>query len=72
MNDWDSEHSKSNSQYQSQECQINFLTIRVCTENNQHVKIQNDNYMISADGYLMPAKKDQAPPDMKYFNQTRK
>jgi hypothetical protein len=44
----------------------------VCTENNQHVKIQGDNYMISADGYLMPARRDQTPPDMKYFNQAKK
>jgi hypothetical protein len=29
MNDWDSENRKSNSQCKSQECQINFLTIRV-------------------------------------------
>jgi len=28
--------------------------------------------MISADGYLMPVKKDQPPPDLKYFNQTGK
>jgi len=28
--------------------------------------------MLSADGYLMPAKKDQAPPDLRYFKQTRK
>jgi hypothetical protein len=39
----------------------------VCTENNQHVHIQDQNYMISADGYLMPAKKGQEPPDLKYF-----
>jgi len=44
----------------------------VCTENNQHVHIQQENYFIGADGYLMPAKKDQAPPDLKYFKQTRK
>ena len=44
----------------------------VCTENNQHVRLGNENYMISADGYLMPAKKDQAPPDLRYFKQTRK
>jgi hypothetical protein len=41
----------------------------VCPENNPHVRIQNDNYMLSADGYLMPAKKDQAPPDLRYFKQ---
>jgi hypothetical protein len=41
----------------------------VCPENNPHVRIQNDNYMLSADGYLMPAKKGQQPPDMRYFDQ---
>ena len=25
------------------------------------------NYFLSADGLLMPAKKDQAPPDLRYF-----
>ncbi len=44
----------------------------VCTENNQHVRIGEENYFISADGYLMPAKKDQAPPDLRYFTRTRK
>jgi hypothetical protein len=44
----------------------------VCAENNLHVRIGNDDYMISADGLLMPAKKDQAPPDLRYFKQTRK
>jgi hypothetical protein len=39
----------------------------VCAENNPHVRIQNDNYMLSADGYLMPAKKGQAAPDLRYF-----
>ena len=41
----------------------------VCPENNPHIRIQNDNYMLSADGYLMPAKKGQKPPDMRYFDQ---
>jgi len=44
----------------------------ICAEGNQHVRIGNENYMISADGYLMPAKKGQAPPDLRYFNQARK
>jgi hypothetical protein len=39
----------------------------VCTEDNPHIRIQNDNYFIGANGMLMPAKKDQKPPDMKYF-----
>jgi hypothetical protein len=29
-------------------------------------------YFLSADGFLMPTKKDQAPPDLRYFKQTRK
>jgi hypothetical protein len=43
----------------------------VCSENNPHVKIQGDNYFISADGLLMPSKPGQAPPDLKYFRQTQ-
>jgi len=27
--------------------------------------------MLSADGLLMPVKKDQAPPDLRYFKPTR-
>jgi len=41
-------------------------------EDNHHVMIGKDNYFVSADGYLMPTKKGQAPPDLKYFNQVRK
>jgi hypothetical protein len=44
----------------------------VCAENNPHVVIADEPYMLSADGLLMPAKKDQAPPDLKYFTQSRK
>jgi hypothetical protein len=44
----------------------------VCMESNPHVRIGKENYMMSADGYLMPAKKDQPPPDLRYFNQARK
>jgi hypothetical protein len=43
-----------------------------CNENNQHVVIGKDNYFLSADGYLMPARKDQKPPDLRYFKQTAK
>jgi hypothetical protein len=38
-----------------------------CTENNHHVVIGTQNYFVSGDGYLMPARKDQAPPDLRYF-----
>jgi hypothetical protein len=43
-----------------------------CPENNPHVAIQGDNYFIGADGLLMPAKKGQKPPDLKYFKQSQK
>jgi hypothetical protein len=43
-----------------------------CAVDNPHVKIGNENYMLSTDGLLMPAKKGQKPPDLKYFQQTRK
>ena len=38
-----------------------------CAENNPHVRIQNDNYFVGADGLLMPAKKGQQAPDLRYF-----
>jgi hypothetical protein len=44
----------------------------VCAENNPHVVIADEPYMLSADGFLMPAKKDQPPPDLKYFRQSGK
>ena len=44
----------------------------VCAENNHHVVIGTENYFLSAEGYLMPAKKDQPPPDLRYFNKARK
>jgi hypothetical protein len=44
----------------------------VCAEGNVHVDIGGTNYMLSADGLLMPARKDQAPPDLKYFKQPSK
>jgi hypothetical protein len=44
----------------------------VCAENNSHVRVGKESYYLSADGLLMPAKKNQTPPDLRYFNQTRK
>jgi hypothetical protein len=44
----------------------------ICAENNVHVVIGGEDYFLSADGLLMPIKKNQPPPDLKYFNQTRK
>jgi hypothetical protein len=34
--------------------------------------IGTENYFLSADGLLMPAKKDQPPPDLRYFKQTQR
>jgi hypothetical protein len=38
-----------------------------CSENNNHLEIGKEAYMLSADGFLMPTKKDQSPPDLRYF-----
>jgi hypothetical protein len=38
-----------------------------CNENNEHVFVGSEAYLISADGYLMPTRKDQPPPDGRYF-----
>jgi hypothetical protein len=43
-----------------------------CTEGNTHVAVGNENYMVSADGYLMPVRKGQEPPDLRYFNPPKK
>jgi len=43
----------------------------VCSEFNTHVRIGTENYYLSADGKLMPAKKNQAPPDLSYFQRTQ-
>jgi hypothetical protein len=41
-----------------------------CVENNAHIRIGNQNYMLSGDGLLMPAKKDQSSPNLRYFNRS--
>ena len=38
-----------------------------CHENNEHVIVGSETYLLSADGYLMPTRKDQPPPDARYF-----
>jgi hypothetical protein len=39
----------------------------VCAADNAMVKIGDDAYFLSSDGLLMPVRKDQAPPDTRYF-----
>jgi hypothetical protein len=43
-----------------------------CSEYNQHVIIGHEGYYMSADGYLMPTKKGQKPPDLRYFKDAQK
>jgi hypothetical protein len=40
-----------------------------CSVSNQHIVIGRDDYLLSADGLLMPVKKGQKPPDLRYFDQ---
>jgi hypothetical protein len=44
----------------------------VCAENNNHLEIAKEGYMLSADGLLMPTIKDQPPPDLRYFTQPQR
>jgi hypothetical protein len=43
-----------------------------CSENNPHIRIGGEPYYVGADGKLMPSKKNQAPPDLRYFKQTQR
>jgi hypothetical protein len=44
----------------------------ICGEDNRQVRIGKEDYFISADDQLMPTRKDQPPPDLKYFSQAQK
>jgi hypothetical protein len=39
----------------------------VCGEANNHVLVEGEHYFRSADGLLMPTKKGQKPPNLRYF-----
>jgi hypothetical protein len=43
-----------------------------CEEAQAHVQIGKEDYYLSAEGLLMPAKKDQPPPDLRYFTRPKK
>jgi hypothetical protein len=47
---------------------VEFYTV----ENNAQIMIGKENYFLSGEGLLMPAKKNQAPPDLRYFKSTAK
>ena len=38
-----------------------------CPETNNHVRVGTNDYMVSADGFLMPTAKGQKAPDLRYF-----
>ena len=38
-----------------------------CHQSNNHIVIGNDSYFLSADNKLMPVRKGQTPPDLRYF-----
>jgi hypothetical protein len=43
-----------------------------CAENNPLILVGKESYYVSGDGFLMPVKKGQQPPDLRYFRQTGK
>jgi hypothetical protein len=42
-----------------------------CTGENELIKIGNETYFRGGDGNLMPTRKDQPPPDLRYFSRPR-
>jgi hypothetical protein len=43
----------------------------VCAENNSMVRIGKDAYYMNQQGYLMPLKRGQQPPDLRFFDQRK-
>jgi hypothetical protein len=43
-----------------------------CTENPSMIAIGKESYFLSGDGSLMPVRKDQPPPDLRYFKPSQK
>ena len=44
----------------------------ICPAENVLIKIGNETYFKSGDGNLMPTRKDQPPPDFRYFNKAQR
>jgi hypothetical protein len=44
----------------------------ICNEFNGQIMIGEEHYYLSGEGLLMPVRKDQAPPDLRYFKQPQK
>jgi hypothetical protein len=47
-------------------------TSDVCPADGTHMRIGGEHYYLSSDGMLMPTRKDQPPPDLKYFAPVKK
>jgi hypothetical protein len=43
-----------------------------CSENPSMIAIGNQSYFLGGDGMLMPVRKGQSPPDLRYFKQSGK
>jgi hypothetical protein len=43
----------------------------ICGEDQHQARIGKEDYYVSGDGYLMPTRKDQPSPDLKYFEQQK-
>jgi hypothetical protein len=43
-----------------------------CTENPSMIAIGKESYFLSSDGALMPVRKNQLPPDLRYFKPSQK
>ena len=41
----------------------------ICSEGNVHVSIGGEQYMLGSDGLLMPFRKGQPGPDLRFFKQ---
>jgi hypothetical protein len=44
----------------------------MCVWESKTVRIGDETYLLDKDGFLRPAKKDQAPPNLKYFPATQR
>ena len=51
---------------------ISVVTVCRNAAAQSHVQIGKENYYLGAGGILMPAKKGQSPPDLKYFKDSQK
>jgi len=46
-------------------------TEHLCANDNQYVTLGEEVYSIGDDGYISPTRKDQPPPDLRYFTPSR-